>query len=175
MWASEFYGRVNLVAVIAMITLSFIDKKPFNMNVQAEINQNFQNIRRTNSGWECELRSNFPSPGGEGKYDQQAKCPHVLYVKPFNKVFIIPLFCHFLVFWILPAVTENHITCIIRLVLEWINEMTSDKRWQAKFSGFASYWKQFISLKNSRSVHICTWPNMVKWRKSGIIRDGHTL
>ena len=71
-----------------------------------------------------------------------------------------------------------------------INEMTNDNRWQAKFSGFVSCWKQFLSLKKSRSVHICSvlnwsnrdtivyyrlifcafsWPNMVKWRNSGII------
>ena len=100
---------INLVVVIAMSTLSFIDKKLFNMNVQAEINQNFQYIRRAHSGWECELRSNFPSPRGEEKYEQQAKCPHVLYVKLFNKVFIIPVFRHFLAFWLLPAVTDYHI------------------------------------------------------------------
>ena len=65
--------------------------------------------------------------------------------------------------------------------------MTSDKRWRAKFSGFASCWKQLLSLKNCRSVRICSvlnrdtivyyrlifcafsWPNMVKWRNSGII------
>ena len=69
--------------------------------------------------------------------------------------------------------------------------MTRDKRWQAKFSGFVSWWKQFLSLKNCRSVRICSvlnrsnrdttvyyrlifcafsWPNMVKWRNSGIIK-----
>ena len=68
--------------------------------------------------------------------------------------------------------------------------MTRDKRWQAKFSGFVSRWKQFLSLKNCRSVRICSvlnrsnrdttvyyrlifcpfsWPNMVKWHHSGII------
>ena len=68
--------------------------------------------------------------------------------------------------------------------------MTRDKRWQAKFSGFVSRWKQFLSFKNCRSVRICSvlnrsnrdttvyyrlifcafsWPNMVKWRNSGII------
>ena len=69
--------------------------------------------------------------------------------------------------------------------------MTRDKRWQAKFSGFVSRWKQFLSLKNCRSVRICSvlnrsnrdttvyyrlifcvfsWPNMVKWHHSGIIK-----
>ena len=68
--------------------------------------------------------------------------------------------------------------------------MTRDKRWQAKFVGFVSRWKQFLSLKNCRSTRICSvlnrsnrdttvyyrlifcafsWPNMVKWRNSGII------
>ena len=72
--------------------------------------------------------------------------------------------------------------------------MTSDKRWQAKFSALASCWKQFLSLKNSRSVRICSvlnrsnrdttvyyrlifcafsWPNMVKWRNSGIIINNY--
>ena len=71
-----------------------------------------------------------------------------------------------------------------------INKMTSDKRWQAKFSGIVLRWKQFLSFKNCRSVSICSvlnrsnrdstvyyrlifcafsWPNMVKWRNSGII------
>ena len=71
-----------------------------------------------------------------------------------------------------------------------INEMTSDKRWQVKFSGFVSCWKQFLWLKNCRSVRICSvlnrsnrdtkvyyrlifcafsWPNLVKRRNSGII------
>ena len=65
--------------------------------------------------------------------------------------------------------------------------MTRDKRWPAKFSGFVSWWKQFLSLKNCRSVCICSvlnrsnrdttvyyrlifcafsWPNMVKWHNS---------
>ena len=69
--------------------------------------------------------------------------------------------------------------------------MTRNKRWQAKFSGFVSRWKQFLSLKNCRSVRICSvlnrsnrdttvyyhlifcmfsWPNMVKWHNSGIIK-----
>ena len=73
-------------------------------------------------------------------------------------------------------------------LFDWINEMTSDKRWQAKFSGFASCWKQLLSSKNSRSVRICSvlsrsnrdttvyyrlifWPNMVKWCNSGIIKN----
>ena len=68
--------------------------------------------------------------------------------------------------------------------------MTSDKRWQAKFSGIVLRWKQFLSFKNCRSVSICSvqnrsnrdttvyyrlifcafsWPNMVKWPNSGII------
>ena len=68
--------------------------------------------------------------------------------------------------------------------------MTRDKRWQAKLAGFVTRWKQFLSLKNCRSVRICSvlnrsnrdttmyyclifcafsWPNMVKWRNSGII------
>ena len=68
--------------------------------------------------------------------------------------------------------------------------MMRDQRWQAKFSGFVSRWKQFLSLKNCRSVRICSvlnrsnrtttvyyrlifcafsWPNMVKWHHSGII------
>ena len=72
----------------------------------------------------------------------------------------------------------------------WINKMTSDKQWQAKFSDIVSQWKQFLSFKNCRSVRICSvlnrsnrdttvyyrlifcafsWPNMVKWRNSGII------
>ena len=37
----------------------------------------------------------------EGKYEQWAKCPLVLYVKSSNKGFIIPPFLHFLVFWLL--------------------------------------------------------------------------
>ena len=71
-----------------------------------------------------------------------------------------------------------------------INKMTSETRWQAKFSGIVLRWKQFVSFKNCRSVSICSvlnrsnrdttvyyclifcafsWPNMVKWRNSGII------
>ena len=67
--------------------------------------------------------------------------------------------------------------------------MTRDKRWQANFLGLVSRWKQFLSLKNCRSVRICSvlnrssrdttvyyrliffefsWPNMVKWHHSGI-------
>ena len=74
----------------------------------------------------------------------------------------------------------------------WINKMTSDKRWQAKFSGIVLRWKQFLSFKNCHCVSICSvqnrsnrdttvyyrlifcafsWPNMVKWRNSGIISD----
>ena len=34
--------------------------------------------------------------------------------------------------------------------------MRSDKRWQANFSGFVSCWKKFLSLKNCRSVRICS-------------------
>jgi len=73
--------------------------------------------------------------------------------------------------------------------------MKRDKRWRAKFSGFVSRWKQFLSLKNCRSVRICSvlnrsnrdttvyyrlifcefsWPNMVKWRNSGIINVGYS-
>ena len=69
--------------------------------------------------------------------------------------------------------------------------MTRDKWWQAKFAGFVSWWKQFLSLKNCRSVRIrsvlnrsnqdttvycclivCafSWPNKVKWCNSGIIK-----
>ena len=74
---------------------------------------------------------------------QRAKCPYVLYVKPFNNGFIIPLLRHFLVFWLLLALTENRIDCIIKRVrmtkttqmktfkcpfFDYINEMTSDKR-----------------------------------------------
>jgi len=77
-----------------------------------------------------------------------------------------------------------------KIFIWWINKMTSDKRWQAKFSGILLRWKQFLSFKNCRSVSICSvlnrsnrdttvyyrlifcafsWPNMVKWRNSGII------
>ena len=77
-----------------------------------------------------------------------------------------------------------------KIFIWWINKMTNDKRWQAKFSGIVLRWKQFLSLKNCRSVSICSvlnrsnrdttvyyllifcafsWPNMVKWRNSGII------
>ena len=77
-----------------------------------------------------------------------------------------------------------------KIFIWWINKMTSDKRWQAKFSGIVLRWKQFLSFKNCRSVSICSvlnrsnrdttvyyrlifcafsWPNMVKWRNSGII------
>ena len=77
-----------------------------------------------------------------------------------------------------------------KIFIWWINKMTSDKRWQTKFSGIVLRWKQFLSLKNCRSVSICSvlnrsnrdttvyyrlifcafsWPNMVKWRNSGII------
>ena len=31
----------------------------------------------------------FLSPEGRGKIPERAKCPHVLHVKPYNKVFII--------------------------------------------------------------------------------------
>ena len=79
-----------------------------------------------------------------------------------------------------------------KIFICWINKMTSDKRWQAKFSGIVLRWKQFLSFKNCRSVSICSvlnrsnrdttvyyrlifcafsWPNMVKWRNSGIIND----
>ena len=78
------------------------------------------------------------------------------------------------------------------ILIWWINKMTSDKRWQAKFSGIVSRWKQFLSFKNCCSVRICSvlnwsnqdttvyyrlifcmfsWPNMVKWRNSGIIKN----
>ena len=74
----------------------------------------------------------------------------VLYFKPFNKRFIIPLFCHFLIFWLL---TENHINCIIRHIaandekhrrshefkfplLDWINKMTSDSLHRVENKGF---------------------------------------
>ena len=53
----------------------------------------------------------FASCVGEEKYGQRAKCPHVLYVKPFNNGFIIQLLCHFLVFYLLPAWTETRIDC----------------------------------------------------------------
>ena len=33
----------------------------------------------------------FRAPQGRGKYEQRAKCPLVLYAKPSNKRFIIPL------------------------------------------------------------------------------------
>ena len=77
-----------------------------------------------------------------------------------------------------------------KIFIWWINKMTSDKRWQAKFSGIVLRWKQFLSLKNCCSDSICSvlnrsnrdttvyyrlifcafsWPNMVKWRNSGII------
>ena len=77
-----------------------------------------------------------------------------------------------------------------KIFIWWINKMTSDKRWQAKFSGIVLRWKQFLSFKNCRSDSICSvqnrsnrdttvyyrlifcafsWPNMVKWRNSGII------
>ena len=40
----------------------------------------------------CELRSSYPSPAGTRKNTKQwAKCPLVLYAKPSNKRFIIPL------------------------------------------------------------------------------------
>ena len=69
-----------------------------------------------------------------------------------------------------------------KIFIWWINKMTSDKRWQAKFSGIVLRWKQFLSFKNCRSVSICSvlnrsnrdttvyyrlifcafsWPNMV--------------
>ena len=69
--------------------------------------------------------------------------------------------------------------------------MTKDKRWQAKFAGFVSRSKHFLSLKNCLSVRICSvlnrsnrdttvyyrlilcafsWPNEVKWHHSGIIK-----
>ena len=35
------------------------------------------------------------------KYKQLAKYMWVLYVKPSNNIFIIPLLCHFVVFWLL--------------------------------------------------------------------------
>ena len=68
--------------------------------------------------------------------------------------------------------------------------MAREMRWQAKLSGFVSRWKQFHSLKNYRTVRICSvlnrsnrnttvyyrlifcafsWPNMVKWNHIGII------
>ena len=77
-----------------------------------------------------------------------------------------------------------------KIFIWWINKVTSDKRWQAKFSGIVLRWKQFLSFKNCRSVSICSvqnqsnqdttvyyrlifcafsWPNMVKWRNSGRI------
>ena len=34
-------------------------------------------------------------------YEQLAKYIWVLYVKPSNNIFIIPLLCHFVVFWVL--------------------------------------------------------------------------
>ena len=80
-----------------------------------------------------------------------------------------------------------------KIFIWWINKMTSDKRWQAKFSGIVLRWKQLLSFKNCRSVRICSvlnrsnrdttvyyrlifcafsWPNMVKWHHSGIINLG---
>ena len=83
-----------------------------------------------------------------------------------------------------------------KIFIWWINKVTSDKRWQAKFSGIVLRWKQFLSFKNCSSVSICSvlnrsnrdttvyyrlifcafsWPNMVKWRNSGIIITSKTL
>ena len=51
------------------------------------------------------------------KYEQRANCPHVLYVKPYNKGFIIPLTAPFssslvFSFQIQPALPENCIDLI---------------------------------------------------------------
>ena len=37
----------------------------------------------------------FQAPKGRGKIRAKSKCPHVLYVKPYNKVFVIPLMAPF--------------------------------------------------------------------------------
>lgn len=44
-------------------------------------------------------------------------------------------------------------------LFDYVNEMKSDKQWQAKSSGFVSRWKQFLSLKNSCSFRICSFLN----------------
>ena len=47
--------------------------------------------------------------------------------------------------------------------------MTRDKWWQAKFSGFLSRWKQFLSLKNCLSVRICSVLNRSNPEHYGVL------
>ena len=122
----------------------------------------------------------FPRPCGARKNTTQlAKCPRVLYDKPSNERFIIPLQKGVILiqFYLLRVFFKKCIICPSgRLrtmqtvqkasqinscpLFDCINEMTRDKRWQAKFSGFGSRWKQFFSLKNCRSVRslLCSKP-----------------
>ena len=52
------------------------------------------------------LRSIFPSPRGEGKYEQWAKCQIVLFVKSSMEMFIIARLFHFLLFQCDPCVAQ---------------------------------------------------------------------
>ena len=76
----------------------------------------------TDFGCDCELRGIFSSPaGGEEKYEQWGKCPLVLYAKPSNKRFIIPLqkkllFCNWLPLFLV-RVFKNILIPSVRMTL----------------------------------------------------------
>lgn len=81
----------------------------------------------------CELGSIFPSN------EQNILTYYVLNHSITDLLF--PLLRHFLVFWLIPALTENHINWCVRMtktatqtkafkcpLFDWINEITSDKQ-----------------------------------------------
>ena len=131
----------------------------------------------------CELRSIFPSPAGARKNASNEQNVREYYMLNhlirgllfhYKKV----LFCfnfiwkgcfkkmHHLLFRV-RANDVNSTKSQPKIFIWWINKMTSDKRWQAKF--FVLRWKQFLSFKNCRSDSICSVPKPVKPRHYSVL------